>query len=81
MFKKNSVLPLTSVRIAKIKVLRTIYIVRMWSQGITPPQLVVLQNCTITLEISMAISWTIGNQSTSKPMILLLDIYPKYTQS
>lgn len=54
---------------------------RIWSQGITPPQLLVLQNCTVTLEFSMAIPQTIANQSTSKSMILLLDLYPKDTQS
>lgn len=54
---------------------------RMWSQWITPPQLLVLQNCTVILEFSMAIPQTIANQSTSKSMILLLDLYPKHTQS
>jgi len=42
---------------------------RMWSQGNTPPLLVEVQICTVTLEIDWAFS--------QKTAIALLGIYPK----
>ena len=40
---------------------------RMWSKGNTPPLLMKMQTCAATLEIGMAISWKIGNQSILRP--------------
>ena len=39
----------------------------MWSDRNAPPLLVGMQTCTITLEISMAVSQEIENQPTSGP--------------
>ena len=41
---------------------------KMWSQGITPPLLVGVQTCIVTLETSVTFSQKIGNQSTSRPI-------------
>ena len=54
---------------------------RMWSKGNTPPLLAGVQTHTDDLEISMVISQNIRKQSTSRPTIPLLGIYPKDAQS
>jgi hypothetical protein len=48
---------------------------RIWRKRNTPPLLVVLQTCTTTLEISLAISQKIG--LPEDPAIPLLGIYPE----
>ena len=40
---------------------------RMWSKENTPPLLMEVRSLTATLEINMAVSQKIGNQSISKP--------------
>ena len=54
---------------------------RMWSKGNTPPTMVGVQTCTVTLEISMAVSQEIGNQSTLRSSNSTLAHIPKDTQS
>ena len=49
----------------------------MWSKGNTPPLLVGVQNCTVTLEINMAVSQNIGNQSTSNLHYTAFGYIPK----
>ena len=50
---------------------------RVWSKGNTPPLLVRVQTCIINLNISMAVSQKIENQSTSRPSISTLGHIPK----
>jgi hypothetical protein len=50
---------------------------RMWRKGNTPPLLVGLQACTITLEVSLEVPQKIGHNTTGRSSIPLLGIYPK----
>ena len=54
---------------------------RIWSKGNTSALLVGMQTCTVALEISIAISQKIRNQSTSGLSNTTFDIYPKDAQS
>ena len=50
---------------------------RMWSKGKIHPLLVGMQTCATTLEISVAVSQKIGNQSTSVLSSITLGHIPK----
>ena len=56
---------LTPVRMAKSKTPMIAYSIEDVSKGNTHPLPMGMQTCTITLEISMAVSQKIGNQPTS----------------
>ncbi|EDL82604.1 rCG53348 [Rattus norvegicus] len=57
---------LTVIRMAKVKLKGQHMLVRLWSKGNTPPLLLGVQPCSITLEINLVVSQKIGNSSTSR---------------
>ena len=55
----------------------TIILDGMWDKGNTPALLVGMKTCTAVLEISIAVSQKIGNQSTSRHNDIILLHIPK----
>ena len=62
---------------AKIKNIEDSLCWRGWSKKNTPPLLVGVQTCTATVEISIAVSHKIRNQSTSRSSGNTLGNIPK----
>jgi hypothetical protein len=50
---------------------------RMWRKRNTPPLLVILQACTTTLEVSLAVPRKLDRVLLEDSAILLLGIYPE----